>query len=157
MLPIIDLKRAVIYIRDAGANYITVRVGEGTLTYSVKRNIIFKDSRGILDRVREGNQQPCEVGFQFVWDYITTHSGQSISIEDALNKRGGASAWQSTNFDVDAPYSIDMQIDYTPYCNQFPSESLYFSQFYYSELAHEIKAGTIDCRGLCNIVSPVIS
>src|SRR5690348_7052340 len=113
----IDLRHTTLYIRDKGTNYITVRIGEGNLTYAEKRNIIVAKSRGVLNRIREGDEEAMDLQFQFVWDNITAHDGSIITVEDALKNRNNASGWQSTSFDPDAPYCIDMQLDFSPLCS----------------------------------------
>jgi hypothetical protein len=83
-------------------NSITVKVGDGTLTYSEKRNMEYTLDRGRLDEVREGDEVPMDVKFDFVWDYI---KGSAValsppSVEDALKKIGLASTWVSSDTDA---------------------------------------------------------
>jgi hypothetical protein len=154
--PIIDLKDTLIYIRDLGTNYIAIRVGEGNFSYSNKRNIIIVKSRGILDRVREGEDIPCDVQFQFIWDHIKTGSGEVVSIEDALNHINGAAGWASTAInDPDAPFCVDIQLVWTPPCSGSLGENLYFSQFHWENLGHDLHQSSVDCTGKCNVRQPI--
>jgi hypothetical protein len=151
----IDLKNSTIYIRDAGTNFIEIRVGEGNLTYSVGREIAYLDSRGLLDRVREGKEQPCEITFQFIWEHITTHSGEVVSVQDALTQSGAAANWASTSIlDPDAPYSVDIIVLQEDDCQ---AEELYFQQFHWENLAHDLRNSTVDCTGKCNATKPIPS
>lgn len=157
--PSIDLKNATLYVRDAGTNYLEVRIGEGNLTYSSHRNIEFIKSRGELDRVNEGEEEPCSVAFQFIWEHITTHSGEVIALEDALRGTGGASSWESTAMtDPGAPYCPDLVLVYSRNCPSTAyAETLYFSQFHVEDLAHDLRAGTVDCTGKANVPFPIAS
>lgn len=154
----IDLAHSTLYIRDRGSNYIAVRIGEGNLSYTEKRNVIFAKNRGELsgDRVREGDEEPIDLNFQFVWDSITTHTalGSPITVEDAIKKLNGASGWVSTNTDPDAPFCVDLQLDFSPACPNM-QETLYFFQFNWTSLAHSLKDATIDCTGSCNFPTAI--
>jgi hypothetical protein len=115
----IDLKDATVKIKDnGGSNEITVTVGEGNLTFSEKRNMDYILDRGTLDEVREGDEVPIDVSFDFKWDYIsgTSSTGGAPSVEEALKKIGNASSWVSTDSDLCRPYSVDIEIFYNPDC-----------------------------------------
>jgi len=71
----LDLKNATIKIKDGHdtAAEITIQLGEGTLNYTERRNIEYTLDRGAVATaaVREGDENPVEVSFDFIWDYIT--------------------------------------------------------------------------------------
>jgi hypothetical protein len=159
----IDLKECTIFILDRNAaNFIAVRVGEGNLTYSVKRNIDTKKSRGNLHQIREGEEEAIALSFQFVWDHIVGSSGDPPTVEDALYRRGEAAAWVSTSTDSLAPFCVDIQIVHEKECvlpNLDPldqSEYYHFSQFHFQSLDHDPKSATVDCKGICNRVKPIV-
>jgi len=154
----IDLKNCTIRIKDGGANYIDVKIGEGNLTYSEKRNMQYTLDRGLLDEVREGDEVPVDVKLDAVWEYITggVSSSGVPSIEDALKKKGGAASWASTDTDACRPYAVDLEIIYEPTpegCGD--DETILLSDFRYEELAHDLRAGTISVTGKCNVTEAV--
>ena len=114
-------------------------------------------SRGILDTVREGDEEPIDVNFQFVWEFITADSGDPPSIEDALKRIGQAAAWVSSNADSLAPYSVDIEIVYIPVCHSVKEEIIILEWFNYTELAHSLKDATIDCKGTCNKTQALVT
>ncbi len=132
---------------------IEVKIGEGNLTYSENRNIDYILDRGLLDDVREGDQVPMDVNFDFQWEYIVGSSGSAIpTVEEALKGTGEAAAWVSTDSDACRPYAVDLEIEYLPVpstCGD--GEVITFSDFRYETLDHDLREGTISCAGRCNV------
>lgn len=148
----IDLRNATIRISDGGVNFINVKVGEGNLEYTEKREIEFIDSRGVLDLVRENKEQPMEVSFSFVWEYIHGYSTNPPTVEDALKRRGQASGWTSASTDTNAPYCVNVTVAYVPPCSaEGSTETIVFPLFNYVQLAHNLRDGTVACNGQCNV------
>ena len=153
----IDLKYATISIKDGTtptANSIEVKIGEGNLTYTERREMIYTPDRGVLDDVREGDEQPMDVAFDFIWEYITALSGSGTpTVEDALKKTGEASSWVSTDTDVCRPYAVDIEINYVPNCQPTGNtEVITLPDFRWEELNHDLTAASISCTGKCNAV-----
>lgn len=150
-----DLKNATIKIKDGGDNEVEVRVGEGNLTYTERVNREYKLDRGVLNEVRNGDEAPVEVSFDFIWEYIKgpgIGSGMNtVTIEDALKQRGGAASWTSTDTDVCRPYAVDLEIHYTPDCVVGDIETILLADFRYEELSHDASEGTCSCSGQCNV------
>jgi hypothetical protein len=158
-MAVIDLKKCTLKIKDGTSTTpadVTVKIGQGNLTYTVARNIEYILDRGVLGSVREGDQIPCDVKFEFEWSYITSKSGDSApSIEDALRRTGLASSWVSTDTDACNPYCVDLEFTFAPTpttCGD--KEVLLFSDFRFESLEHDAKAGQISCTGKCNIIGP---
>lgn len=136
-------------------NMITVKVGEGTLTYSEKRNMQYTLDRGVLDEVREGDQVPMDVKFDFVWDYIKGPATGNPTPSDALKKIGLASTWLSSDTDACKPYAVDIVVLYVPACTG-DQEEITLPDFRYEDLSMDLKAGTISCSGKCNAKQAVV-
>jgi hypothetical protein len=152
----IDLKNATVIIRDGTAvtpNEIEVKLGEGNLTYSEKRNMEYTLDRGILDEVREGDQVPVDVSFDAVWEYIkgTTGTAGVPTIQDALKKINAASGWTSSDADTCRPYVL-----YDPPCTG-DVEEIVLSDFRYESLDQDLRAGTISCSGKCNVTQASVT
>jgi len=157
----IDLKDATIRIKDGStpANTLTVKVGEGNLTYSENRNIEYTLDRGLLDEVREGDQVPMDVSLDFVWDYLKGQTGSDTpTVEDAIKQRGEADDWVSTDSDQCRPYAVDIEITYAPspvVCGDM--EIILLQDFRYETLDHDIRAGTVAMSGRCNVTEATVT
>lgn len=157
-MPIIDTKLVTIKVRDGGSNELTIKLGEGTLTYSEKVDRQYFKDRGILDSVRNGDEQPMEVSLDSVWEFITSNGATTTptpTLEDVLKRRGAASAWVSVSDDVCQPYAVDIAIIYDPECAGTYGEDVVLPEFRYESIDHDIKAGTIKLTGKCNATEAV--
>jgi hypothetical protein len=157
----IDLKRAIVKIKDGStpANEIEVKIGEGNLTYTESRNMEYTLDRGVLDEVREGDQVPVSVNFDFVWEYLKGSTGGGTpTIEDALKKRGEASDWVSVDADACRPYAVDLEITYSPTpvsCGDM--EVILLQDFRYETLDHDLSGGTVAATGQCNVTEATVT
>jgi hypothetical protein len=154
-----NLKNAVLKIKDGTGTplELTVVMGEGNLTYSEKKPRIYLKNRGLLDDVEDGDDEPMEVSFEGRWSYLLSVSGEAMSIEDVLKKRGLASAWVSSDTDLCRPYAVDLELTHTPTCGDTLPEVILFPDFRYESLEHDAKGKTISCKGMCNATEPTIT
>ena len=152
----IDLKDVTFKIKDGGANTLTVKIGEGNFSYTTARAREYILDRGTLDDVRDGDETPVDVRFDFVWEYIVSESsGATPTVEEALENTGAAAVWVSTDSDACRPYAVDLEILNAPgpsTCGD--KETLTFSDFRHESLDHDLRAGTVACSGKCNITKP---
>lgn len=129
---------------------IEVKIGEGNLQWTEKINMIYTKDRGRLSTVKEGDEEPLEVTFDFIWDFIKADTDKVPTIEDVLKQRGEASNWVSTATDACEPYAIDMVIEYDTPCSTDDDETITLEDFRHEELKHDLRAGQISCSGKCN-------
>jgi len=138
----------------SGQQSITIKIGEGTLTYSEKKPREFVKDRGNLDTVRDADQEPMDVAFDFIWDFIIAESGGSApTVEEVLKLTGIAStnSWLTTATDVCQPYCVDIEIANTPTaCTSVQNEFSVIEEFYYENLDHDAKEGSVSCSGRSN-------
>jgi hypothetical protein len=132
-------------------NELTIKVGEGNLTYSEKQNVEYKKDRGLLDTVRLGDEEPLDVSFEFWWEFLKASTGGTPTIEDVLKKRGEAADWVTTSDDECEPYCVDIVVLYTPPCSGEDAEEIVLREFRWESLNHDLKAGTISVSGKCNV------
>src|SRR4030042_5669083 len=85
-----------------------VKIGKGNLTYTEAKEYEYLRDRGNLDTVKEGDEQPVEVNLEFVYEYVKTSTGASITPVDAIKQIGGAAGWISSSADQCEPYAIDI-------------------------------------------------
>lgn len=128
-----------------------IKVGEGNLSYSEKRNIEYVLNRGKLETVRQGDEVPVDVKFDFIWDFIRADTPQIPTIEDALKQRGQAANWVSSSSDQCEPYAVNIIIYYVPPCSTEDPETITISDYRWEELSHDFKAGQVSSSGKANI------
>ena len=139
------------------AHKVEVRIGEGNLTYTQKKTREYKKNRGKLDVVRNADEDQLDVSFDFVWDHLVSTTGEEITIEEALDGKGAAASWVSSSTETCEPYAVDLIILYTPICSTVEPEKIIFPDFRYDTLEHNLKDGTVNCKGSCNATTPVIT
>ncbi len=143
-----------------GPQCLELKLGDGTLTYSETKNREYKLNRGIIDKVRNGDQAPMDVSTTFAWTHITSHSSETIpSVEDCLKNRGLAAAWVSTGQGCD-PFAVNLVIRNAPTAcvgETYPIEKIVFPEFRYEKLDHDAKAGTVSLSGKCNATEPTVT
>ena len=139
----IDLKHATFQFTDGAAHGLFVKLGEGNFQYTEKKERQYFRDRGRLDAVRDGDEQPVEVRFDAVWEFIAgvgdSHGTSLPSIEDALKKRNASAAWSSSDTDTCNPYALDLTLRYKPECSSVNLETLLFADFRYEELSHDYR------------------
>jgi len=145
-----DLVSAQAITELDGQLSIEIKIGEGTLSYSEKTPREFVKDRGNLDTVRNADEEPMDVSFDFVWDFITSESGGTATVEEALRNNGEAAAWVTTASDVCQPYCIGLEIVNAPACASVNDEYTMFEEFYQEQLYHDAKEGSVNCAGRCN-------
>ncbi len=162
---VIDLKDVTLKLRDGTtptANELEIKIGEGNLTYSESRNIEYILDRGRLDEVREGDEVPMDISFEFVWEFIkgdTSSAGAPPSIEDAFKNVGNAASWISTDADACRPFALDIILEHVPSCGAaggVDQEITTLPDFRYESLDHDLRAGQVSVTGRCNAVEASI-
>jgi hypothetical protein len=136
----------------AAPHRLEVKIGEGNLTYSEKRNIQYVKDRGTLDYTRLGDEEPVDVSFDFVWEFIRADTGFLPTVEDALKKINEASTWVTSDADPCAPYAVNIEVMYYPPCGDVKIERILLKDFRYENLNHDLKGGTVSITGKANVV-----
>ena len=146
---VIDLKNCTIKIKDGGANFVTVKIGNGNLTYDEKHNLEYIKDRGKRDTVRLGDEDPIDVRLDAQWSFLTGTS--AATVEDALKRRGPAASWASSSSDPCEPYAVDIEITNNVPCFGIMTETILLQDFRHTSIAHDPKAGTLSITGTCNV------
>lgn len=154
-----NLKKATLKIKDGDSpqNNLTVVMGEGNFTYTETKNRVYLKDRGVLSDVESGDDEPMEVSFDGRWQFLLSQSGEPLSIEDVLKKRGEAATWISSDADACNDYAVDLELTFDPSCGATAMEVITFPDFRYETLEHDAQAKTISVKGKCNATEPTIS
>jgi hypothetical protein len=161
-MALIDLKDCTVTFKDGTGTPLTVTavVGEGNFQWTEKRNIEYHKDRGKLATglVREGDEEPVDVSFEFVFDYLTTKAADATIELDEMIKgaTNGTSTLVSTG-DACEPYACDIVINREPPAGCGDDELYTFAEFRYENISYDLRAGTISCTGTCNITAPTVA
>jgi hypothetical protein len=136
---------------------ITIKIGDGNLTYTEQNEYNYDLDRGALDTVRAGDQVPMEVSLAFIYEWITTGTNESITPMDAIKQKGGASEWVTSSSDPCEPYSVDVEVIYTPYCSSADIETTLFPEFRSESREVDFGEANISVTGRCNAVEPTVT
>ena len=146
-----DLVEAQAIIRLTGHNSLEIKVGDGNLTHSEKKAREFGLDRGLLDTVRDADQEPMDVAFDFMWEFLSSANGASVpTIEEVLKNIAPADSWVTTADDTCQPFCIDLEIVNAPECSAIEDEQTIFEEFYHEGLDHDTKEASVACSGRCN-------
>jgi len=147
-----SLKDATIKIKDGGSNSITVKIGDGDVTWDETRNITYEMDKGKLDTVREGDDVPLDVNLSFNWEWVKSESPNPATPYEAIKRVGAAAEWESTSADDCEVYCCDLEITLAPKCsNGTKGEVILLSEFRYEKFGFSLKNGQITCPGKCNV------
>ena len=136
---------------------IEVAVGEGNLTWTETKEYEYLRERGDLDTVKEADEQPVEMSLEFVYEYIKTQSGQTITPPDALKQQGEAAEWVSSSDDLCEPYAVDVLVKHCVPCGTDEDEDVLFTDFRYESLDFDVGEATIAVGGRCNVSEPTVT
>ena len=134
---------------------VTVKIGEGDLTWTESRELIYDRDRDLLDTVRLGQEQPVSVELNFTFEYVTTESGQLITPVDALKQTGEADEWVSSSSDLCEPYAVDLYVIHNVPCGTDQDQDFRFQDFRWESLDYSIQDATIAVSGQCNVANVV--
>jgi hypothetical protein len=76
---------------NVGGRSLNIKVGEGNCTWSESKPREYKKDRGLLDQVRNGDEEPMDVSMQLMFEELTSASTATApTVEDVLKRRGEA-------------------------------------------------------------------
>lgn len=127
-----------------------IKIGEGDLSWSETRELIYDRDRDRLDTVRLGQEQPVSVDLAFTFEYVTTQSGQAITPADAVKNVGGAVEWISSSSDACEPYAVDIYVVHDVPCGTDHDQDFLFPDFRWESLEYSMQDATIAVTGQCN-------
>lgn len=140
-----------------GPRTLTVKIRDGMLTYTEKKNREYTKDRGALSTVRDGDEEPIEVKFDSIWDFIKASTGGTETPEDVVKNRGEASDWVTTGDDACQPFCCDIEVEYNPDCSGVEKEYITLEEFRYETLDRAFKDGNFSISGKCNTTEATIS
>lgn len=157
-MPKIDFKNATVKIKDGTGTPLECEIvsGDGTVSWSEKYPKEFVLNRGKIWQVREGDEQPCEVKLDIVWEYLRGETSGTVQPYEAFKRIGLAAAWVSVGGACE-PYAVTIEIIHTPICTSEDLEKIVFTPFFLEGIDGDIKAGSLSVMGKLNAEGPTIT
>jgi hypothetical protein len=137
-------------------NQIEVNLGDGNLTWQEKVTREYLKNKGLLDTVRDGDQEQVTLSLDARWDHLRGSSGDAVLPNEAIKHIGNAAAWVSSSDDPCEPYAVDIVVEYQPPCDDEDLEVITFEDFRYETADFDLRAGTISFKGAANVTMPTI-
>lgn len=151
-----SLQNTVLSIKDGASASIDVKNGDGTISWTEKHPMKYVKNRDRLDTVRVGPQEPMEINFSAIYEFLTGDTADPANVYEALTRTGRASAWVSTDSDTCAPYCVNLVLVYTPPCSSVKSERITFPYFRVEDVGGDEKEGTLSFKGMSNATAPTV-
>lgn len=153
----ISLRDSTIKFKDGDSEEVELKVGDGNLTFTERQNIEYTRDRGQLDTVRQMDDEPLDVSFDFVWSWLKGSTLASTSTDAIRDIIKGNDPYATTGGDCE-PYACDIEITIAPeLCSGDTEEVITLSDFRFEELSYDIRAGSVSATGKCNITEPSIA
>jgi len=132
-----------------------IQIGDGNLTFTETVERIYDRDRGLLDTVRNGDEQPLELNLEFTYVFVTMETNKVVTPVDALKRLGDAAEWVSSDSDQCAPYAVNVELRHCLPCGTDQDEKLVFQDFRYETLEYDTQEATIAVSGRCNVTDAV--
>lgn len=138
---------------------VEVKIGDGNLTYTENKEYEYELDRGNLDTVKLGDDQPMDITIDFVYEFVSTGTGEPITVVDALKGIRGGAEFTSSSSDLCEPYAVDIEVDHNPGAcvGLVEKEVTLFPDFRHDTLEFDLDEATISTTGRCNATEPVIT
>ncbi len=145
-----------------GGRQLQLKIGDGILSFDEKRVMEYKKDRGLLDTVREGDQEPMEVKLDLRWEFLRSDSADPTTdmtpqAEEVLKRTGAASTWVSSASDKCEPYAVNILVVYDPLCPGVKDETILLQDYRWESIAHDMKQGMLNTTGKCNVTQAVVA
>lgn len=137
-------------------NQLTIKIGDGDLSYEETDEYTYDLDRGLLDTVRQADEQPLQVNLNFVLEHVTTGTNETIAPMDALKRRRSATHWVNAADDPCEPYAVDLMVIHTPPCGSQQKEFTLFPDFRSTSRSVQYSDSNIEIQGTCNVTEPVV-
>jgi len=132
-----------------------VHIGEGNVTFEVKRNMEYIHDQRKVAFVRTGDDEPMDVSFDVIWEFLSSTSTDPLTVEEAVTNKYDTGTLLTSGADPCEPFAVDLRITYTPPCSGVEREIVTLPEFRFESIPHDLKAGTFSCKGKCKSIKPI--
>lgn len=136
---------------------VEVKMGTGNLSWTENNPTIVDTDRGILDGVREDDEQPMDVNLVGTYQFLRSSSGQPITVYEALTRTGNAAGWFNAAADPCEPYQVTLRVVHQPPCGSSQAEVCKFPYFIANTREMSIEDATVSIVGISVATKPIIT
>lgn len=163
LFAVIDLKDCLIKLRTLDGSdaeqFLVIKIGEGTFTWTEKNNMDYQLDRGVLDTVREGDEEPVEWSLDVSWNWIQGTS--AVPVADGIQElrryvKGDATHKTTDTGDECAPHAFDIVVDYSPTCGS-NDQDIALAHCRMESMQYDVGAGTLTMSGRANVREATIT
>jgi hypothetical protein len=131
-----------------------VKVGEGNIEHTKNKDPQIDTDRGVLDGARAGTEQPMDVSFGFVYDWLRSSTVDQPTIDEVLEREGEAADWSNAAADECEPYQVTLKVIDAPDCGSAKAEVMIFRYFLPQTIVASVEAASVTVSGLCVATKP---
>lgn len=136
---------------------IEAKIGEGNIEHTKNKDPQIDTDRGILDGARQGDDQPMEVSFAFVYDWLRSSTTNTPTVDEALEQEGEAADWETAATDPCEPYQVTLKVIDAPSCGSEQAEVILFKNFLPQTISASVEAASVSVSGVCVATKPTVS
>lgn len=130
---------------------LSIKIGDGDLSWTETRNFEYDLDRDQLDTVRQGEDAPVEVDLSFTFEYVTSETSNPPTPVEALKNIGRASEWVNSSSDPCEPYATDIYVIHDIPCGTDADQDFLLPDFRYESLQYSMADASISVSGRCNV------
>lgn len=135
---------------------IEVKVGEGNIEHTKNKDPQIDIDRGRLDGARTGNEQPMDVSFSFVYDWLRSTTLNVPTADEVLEREGQAADWSNAAADECEPYQVTLKVIDAPDCGTEPAEVIIYPYFLPQSVNASVEAASVSVSGQCVATKPQV-
>ena len=159
-MPRFSMNNATVKFKDGTPFETEIKIAEGQLQWTESRNVEYQNSKGTLESTREGDEVPCQLSMNFIWEFLINSSGGSpVYPYEALHFIGEAASWVSSDTadPCATPPSIDVEVTFDLSCSSEDTEVYLFNFFRWETISPDGGNGQVAVAGNCKIVKPTVT
>ena len=134
-----------------------IKIGDGDAKWTESRPYKYDKDRGHLDEVRQGDDEPMDLQFNFTFDHYSSGTANPPSPVDAIKQQGEASEWVTYCSDPCQPYSVGILLTNLPPCVATEDENFLFPDYRVEKIEPDLKNANIAINGKCNATEPIVT
>lgn len=132
------------------------KVGEGNIEHTKNKDPQIDLDRGVLDGARSGNQQPMDVSFGIVYDWLRSSTSGVPTADEVLEREGEAADWSNAAADECEPYQVTLKVIDAPDCGSALAEVIIYPYFLPQTINASVEAASISVTGVCVATKPLV-
>lgn len=133
-----------------------VKVGEGNIEHTKNKDPQIDTDRGALDGARTGNEQPMDVSFAFVYDWLRSSTTDDPTADEVLEREGEAADWSNAAADECEPYQVTLKVIDAPDCGTEQAEIIIYPYFLPQTINASVEAASVSVTGVCVATKPIV-